>query len=269
MSEPATPESEPAAKPGISWAQSTLWLGITLIIAITLLIGLRTCTNAPREVADATGRAIEKAGKAVATVLSAFSSGKVTTEFISYASSIHPAHRLQFASLKQTEVFTRTDEATTAFGYFPLPEVIVEARAPVEFTYFLDLNAPWRLVLEDNVIYVLAPRIQFNQPSVDVSAIKYEVRKGSVFRRTGESLEGLKESITQLARQKALENVNLVRETGRRQTAEFVEKWLSRQFTDGKSYPVKVYFAGEPLPPALQQASPGVTPVIETPVPKP
>ena len=269
MSEPAGSEPKPAAKPGISWAQSILWLGITLITATTLLVILKTCTNAPREVAEATGRAIEKAGKAMATVLSAFNGGHVTTEFISYASSIHPTHRLQFATLRQTEVFTRTDEATTAFGYFPLPEVIVEARAPVEFTFFLDLNAPWRLVLEDNVIYVLAPKVQFNQPSVDVSAIKYEVRKGSVFRRTSESMEGLKESITQLARQKALENVNLVRETGRRQTSEFVEKWLGRQFSDGKNYPVKVYFIGEPLPPALQQPPAGVTPRPEVLVPKP
>ncbi len=274
--ESAESESESESKPpektgktGISWPQSTLWLGITLILAITLVLTLKTCTNAPRDMAEATGRAVERAGKAVATVLSAFNSGKVTTEFISYASSIHPAHRLQFASLKQTEVFTRTEQATTAFGYFPLPEVIVEARAPVEFTYFLDLNAPWKLVLEDNVIYVLAPRIQFNQPSVDVSAIKYEVRKGSVFRRTDQSMAGLKESITQLARQKAFENINLVRETGRRQTGEFVEKWLSRQFSDGKSYPVKVYFAGEPLPPALQQSPSGTTLPAEAPVPKP
>src|SRR5678810_263249 len=121
MPEPAGSESKPPGKTGVSWAQSTLWLGITLIVAITLVLILKTCTNAPRDMAEATGRAVERAGKAVATVLSAFNSdsGKVTTEFISYASSIHPAHRLQFASLKQTEVFTRTDQATTAFGYFP------------------------------------------------------------------------------------------------------------------------------------------------------
>ena len=116
MPEPEGSEPKPAVKTGISWPQLTLWLGITLILAVTILLVLRTCTNAPREVADATGRAIEKAGKAVATVLSAFNSGKVTTEFISYASSIQPTHRLQFATLKQMEIFTRTDEATTAFG---------------------------------------------------------------------------------------------------------------------------------------------------------
>lgn len=236
--------------------RSAIWLGILVIVALNGLLFLKTCANAPRDVADAAGRAMEKAGQAIATVVAAFNGGRITTEFVSYASSIHPAHRLQFATLKQTEIFTRTDEATTGFGYIPLPEVIVEARAPVETTYYLDLNAPWKLVLEGNVIHVLAPKIQFNQPSVDVSAIKFEVRKDSVFRNTTESLEGLKQSITQLSLQKARLNVNLVRETGRRQTTEFVEKWLSQRFADGTNYPVKVYFAGEPSPPALQTGRP-------------
>jgi hypothetical protein len=255
-------------------SRAIIWLAVIFFLTLNAGLLIRSCLRAPGNLVDATGRAIEKAGAALATVISAFKGGHVTTEFISYASSINPTHRLQFATLKQTEVFTRNDQATTGFGYIPLPEIIVEARAPVEFTYYLDLNATWRLVLEDNVIYVLAPRIQFNQPSVDVSAIKFEVRKDSVLRNTTESLEGLKQSITQLTRLKARENINLVRETGRRQTGEFVEKWLSRQFSDGRNYPVKVYFEGETLPPALQNSStnsppPGAGPSITIPQPQP
>jgi hypothetical protein len=239
-----------------------------VLFVIPTLIFLKSCINSPKDMADAAGRAFEKAGQAIATVVAAFNSGKVTTEFISYASSVHPTHRLQFATLKQTEIFSRRDEATTAFGYITLPEIIVEARAPVEFTYYLDLNESWNLVLQDNVIYVLAPRIRFNQPSIDVSAISYDVRKDSVFRNTAESMEGLKQSITQLARMKARENVNLVRETGRRQTEEFVEKWMTKQFTDGKAYPIKVYFEGEKLPAALKDSNAGTTP-LPSPVVRP
>lgn len=246
------PVPPPTAPPASGRDRLIVFFGTLVLLLIPVVIFLKTCVSSPGEMANAAGRAIEKAGQALATVVAAFNSGRVTTEFISYASSIHPTHRLQFATLKQTEIFSRRDEATTGFGYIPLPEVIVEARAPVEFTYYLDLNAPWKLVLEDNVIYVLAPKIQFNQPSVDVSAIQYDVRKDSVFRNTTESLNALRQSITQLARIKARENVNLVRETGRRQTAEFVEKWLGRQFSDGKNFPVKVYFEGEPLPPPLR-----------------
>jgi hypothetical protein len=126
-----------------------------------------------------------------------------------------------------------------------LPDVVVEARAPVEVTYYLDLNAEWKLVLRDNVIYVQAPPIRFNKPAVDASEIRYEVRQGRVFRDTASVQDALKKSVTGLAGLRAKENINLVRETGRKQTAEFVEKWLSRTFPDGKDYPVKVFFPDE------------------------
>ncbi len=267
--DPASTEPSPDQTQRAARTRSQIWIWMLLIIGLNGLLFLKTCANSPRELSEAAGRTIEKAGQALATVVAAFSRSQVTTEFISYASSIQPTHRLQFATVKQTEIFTRRDEKTTAFGYLPLPEVIVEARAPVEFTYYLDFNAPWKLVLQDNVIHVLAPGIQFNQPSVDVSAIQYEVRKDSVFRNTTEALDGLKQSITGMARTKARENVGLVRETGRRQTAEFVEKWLSRQFSDGRNFPVKVYFAGETLPPALAAAPTGVSESLPSTTPSP
>lgn len=258
MSEPAgSPPTPPGPEKTGDWARSVLWIAVLFFVTINVVLVAKTCSRAPGAAAEAAGRAIEKAGQALASVVSAFQTGRVTTEFITYASSLHPTHRLQFATLKQSELFSRTDEASTAFGYVPLPDVIVEARAPVEYTYYLDLNAPWKLVLENGVIHVLAPKIQFNQPAVDVSAIRFEVRKGSVFRNTEESLAGLRNSITQLSRQKARANVPLIRETGRKQTAEFVERWLSRQFSDGAQHPVKVYFPGETLPPALERESSG------------
>jgi len=249
------PEPKPAPPPG-DWAKTTLWLGVAFIVAFNGFLVLRSCRNIPGDAIDKTGILIEKSGKALADVLSSFKQGKITTEFVSYASSISPTHRLQFATLKQKEIFTRKDEASTAFGYVPLPEVIVEARAPVEVTYYLDLNARWQLVLQDGVLHVLAPGIKFNTPAVDASQIKYEVRKDSAFRNSATAIEGLKQSITILARDRARENLSLVRETGRRQTGEFVEKWLMKSFADGKQYPVKVYFPDEKPPAAVTNASP-------------
>ena len=183
---------------------------------------------------------MDRAGKALADVAAAFKRGTVTTSFVSYATALSNNTYLQFATLKQMEMFTRTEAPSTAFGYVPLPDVVVEARAPVEYTYYLDLSARWNLELRDHVIHVLAPPIRFNKPSVDASAITYEVRKG--FLKSAEAQENLKQSITSLVILKGRENISLVRETGRKQTAEFVETWLARSFTDGKRYPVKVYF---------------------------
>src|SRR5712692_7363957 len=255
MSEKSEPPPAPPVRRGDSWARSTMWMGIVLFLVVGGAYVFKSCRDVPGDLIDKTGQAIGKAGNALATVAAAFNQGTGTTSFLSYATSISNNHYLQFATLRQTEVFTQTDEASTGFGYIPLPEVIVEARAPVEFTYYLDLNAKWQLLLKENVFYVRAPPIQFNKPAVDASAIQYEVRKDSVLRKyypfassPAQAQEELKKSITFLANRRARENVSLVRETGRRQTTEFVERWLMKSFTDGKQYPVKVYFADESPP---------------------
>ena len=221
-----------------AWAKTTRWVAIVLIVVGGTVYLFKSCRS-PIDLVD-------KAGHALETVAAAFNRKTVTTSFVSYATSISNTTYLQFATLKQMEIFTRSEEPSTAFGYIPLPDVVVEARAPVEYTYYLDFNAKWEFVLRDNVVYVTAPPIRYNRPSVDASAISYEVRKGYV--KTAEAQEHLKRSITGLVVLRAKENIPLVRETGRKQTTEFVEKWLRKAFTDGKDYPVKVVFPDEPSP---------------------
>jgi hypothetical protein len=244
------PDLPPPARPTPHevWARATMWIVIVAMVVGAGVYVFRSCVEAPAKVIDKTGEALGKAGNALVTVMSAFNRGTITTSFLSYATSITPTHRLQFATLRQTEIFTRKDEASTAFGYVPLPEIVVEARAPVEYTYYLDLNARWQLVLQDEVLYVLAPEIRFNKPAVDASEIQFDVRKDSLLRDTKTAQENLKKSITSLAERRAKENVSLIRDTGRKQTAEFVEKWLAKSFTDGKGRPVKVYFPDETPP---------------------
>src|SRR5204862_4074758 len=114
---------------------------------------------------DKTGQVIDKAGHALSNIAAAFNQKTVTTAFISYATTISNHQRLQVATVKQTEIFTQTNQSSTAFGYVPLPDVVVEARAPVEFTYYLDLNAPWNFELKDGVIVAIAPPLNFNKPA--------------------------------------------------------------------------------------------------------
>jgi len=248
--------SRTAALRSSAWAWPVTWICIVLILAAAGLYVFKSLRDLPGETASKTTAAVADAGKRLVELAAAFSRGTVTTSFISYASTLSSSHYLQFANLSQTELFSHSDQATTGFGYIPLPEIIVEARAPVEYTYYLDLNAKWELRLEDQVIYVLAPPIHFNKPSVDASRIEYEVRKDSVFRNGNDAKENLKQSITFLANQKARENVPIVRELGRKKTGEFVEKWLAKTFLDGKRHPVKVFFPGEPLPPAFRRDFP-------------
>lgn len=235
------PLPSPAPAPALSpWPKVILWTSIVFMFLAALVYMFKSCRDLP-------GELMHKAGQALSDVATAFKrNGTITTTFTSYAASITNTHYLQFTTLKQHEIFTRTEEPSTGFGYIPLPDVVVEARAPVEYTYYLDLNAEWRMVLRDGVIHVFAPAIHFNKPAVDVSKIEYEVRKGHI--KTTDAMQNLKQSLTSLVVLRAKENIPLIRENARHQAAEFVEKWLSKSFTDGKNYPVKVYFPDEKAP---------------------
>lgn len=220
-----------------------------MVIAGMLIGGgvyiFKSCRDLPGDTLQQAGNLARTIGEQAQKVASAFRQGTINTTFTSYATSLSGSQYLQFATLSQRETFTRTDESTVLFGYLPLPEVIVEASAPVTYTYYLDLNARWDFVLREGVIWVTAPEIKYNKPALDISRVTYEVKKDSHFRNTTEAMENLRSSMTWMSYQKAKTNVELVRETGRKQTEAFVENWLAKSFSDGKKYPVKVVFQNE------------------------
>ncbi len=219
------------------------WLGVTAILAggLCAVWIYRSLRQIPGDVV-ATGRQVLAE---LGEVASAFHSGTVTTRFISHATEVSGSNYLQFAQLTETEIFQRTDEATVLWGNLDLPDLVVEATAPVEYTYFLDLNAPWQLRQKGAVIEVLAPAIEANTPAVDISALTYSVRTGSLLRDEASALARLRAGITEMAKQRADDNVDLVRELGRRKTEEFVENWLARSFADGDQFHAKVVFIDE------------------------
>jgi hypothetical protein len=237
MSEPMDSMPLPPTPAGHSWARTTLWVSVVFILVAAALFVFKSCVETPE-------RIIRQAGSTLATVAGAFHRGSVSNSFFSYATTLTNQLYLQVATLNEMEVFTREEVPLTGFGYLPLPDVVVEARAPVQYTYYLDLNAEWHFVLENHLVSVLAPPLRFNKPAVDASAISYEVKKG--FLKTDVALDNLKRSISSLVILRARDNLPLVRETGRKQTAEFVQTWLMRSFADGKDYTVRVQFSGEP-----------------------
>ena len=221
------------------WALASMWVLIVALLVGGSIFVFKSCMDAPAKV-------IGSAGHALATVAAAFKQGTIATSFVSYATTVSNTLFLQVATLRQMEIFTRTQHTATAFGYVPLPDVVVEARAPVDYTYFLDLNGEWRFVVEDSRVLVFAPPIRFNQPAVDPSAITYEVRKG--YFKADEATESLKRSINSLVNLRAQQNIDLVRGNARQQVADFVERWLARSYADGKTFAVRVYFADEKRP---------------------
>jgi hypothetical protein len=250
--QPAPPTLPPGNPPN-PWARTVLWLGVVLILVAGAVYCVKRVAETPERLGDKVIQGLDKViqgagkgGEALAKVVAAFNQGTVSNSFWSYATGISKQAFLQFATLKEMEVFTRSQAYSTAFGYLPLPKVVVEARAPVQYTYYLDLNAPWRFVLESNLVYVFTPPIRCNQPAVDVSAMTFEIREGFLNYKHSEVRDKLKGEITGLLAARARENIPLVRETVRRQAEQFVARWLAQSFTDGKEHAVKVFFPGEP-----------------------
>ena len=222
----------------------TLTLGLIVVIVIGFVI-IRV-TAIPGDVVSGTRELARDAALAVERIAEAFHTGTVQTSFVSYATEISGSAFLQFATLDQTEVLQRTDSASLLWGRLRLPDVMVEARVPVRYTYYLDLEDEWLLTLEGTTVNVLAPGVRANRPAVDASAIEYRVQTDSVLRDEEAVLEQLRLRITDQLSARAGENIALVRELGRRKTADFVRTFLLAQFGDDvESYRIEVRFRDE------------------------
>jgi hypothetical protein len=235
-----------------AWALAAAVVAVVAIVTGAALLVLRSARSLPGEIAESGRKALSD----LRDVAAAFRTGTVTTTFHGDATSVVGTTRLQFAELRQEEVFERRDAAAVLWGALALPDVVVEARAPVAYTYYLDLDKEWRFRLADGVVNVTAPAVEWNRPAPDVSALRFTVREGSVFRDEQLVVDRLRSEMTPLLERRAHDHVPLIRETGRRKVEAFVETWLVQRFSDGKAYRAHVVFADEPQvatppPPAL------------------
>ena len=229
-----------------AWALAVAVIAIALIVTGGALYVFRSARSLPAEMAESGRKALSE----LREVAAAFRTGSITTTFRGDATSVAGTTRLQFAELRQEEVFERRDAAAVLWGALALPYVVVEARVPVTYTYFLDLDKEWRFRLEEGVVDVAVPKVEWNRPAPDVSALRFSVREGSVLRDEQLVLDRLRAELTPLLDRRARAHVPLVREAGRRKVEAFVETWLVQRFADGKQYRARVQFADEAPPPS-------------------
>ena len=205
----------------------------------------------------ATGEAVgDAAGAALGRLAAAIASRRVLTEFTSTATRLQGTNRLEVAELSQVEVVDRREEARI-LG-LALPDVVVEARVPVTYTYHVDLAGPWDFRLTGKTVGVVAPPLGFGMPAVDVSRLTFRKVETSIFRDEDAVVEELRLELMPALRRRARQNVPLVRETARRQVEEFVRTWLLRAYGTPDDVRVAVRFQDEP-PPA--PAGPRVRPL--------
>lgn len=230
----------PRKDSGGRWA-----LAMALLIVACLVLPILLIRSAMTRVRSLGGTA-ESALISVRSAAEAFRASRVETVLRSYASSVKGTSKFQFAELKQLESFERTDSAALAWGAIPLPDVVVEARGTVVYTYVLDFQKRWDLKLEGNRVEVVAPAPEFGVPALDPSTLTFETKRGSVLRDEAAVRKALQTGLSGLLDQRAREHLPLVRETGRKATAEFVRNFLVSNYDDASTLEVRVRFADEP-----------------------
>ncbi|MFQ5525527.1 MAG: hypothetical protein ACE5GX_04635 [Thermoanaerobaculia bacterium] len=230
------------------WTVARVW---AVGVGIVVLLGFLTAVYVVRSVLSVPGRAVE-AGRAVVgdvrDLAAAFRQGTVKTVFINHAAQLSGGNKLAVSELAQTEIYTRTESSSLLWGALQLPDVVVEARVPVEYVYYLDLADAWEFELVDDALLVRAPRLRFATPALDVSRLEYDVRASSLLRDEDAAIEALRKGLTELSRERAEAQIPLVRETARRHTEEFVGNWLSGAFDEPEVRHIEVVFEDEPLP---------------------
>ncbi len=166
----------------------------------------------------------------------------ITTEFYSFATEIRGLQHLTVAELTQMEVFERTSNASTFFDRIKLPEVVVSISAPVSFHYYFNFKKPWAFTLDQDVLVITPPPLEFYPPAVDISQTEFNIKKGSLFRDEAEVMSKLQSEITPLLNERAEKNKELVLERAKQQVREFVFNWLKQKSPKEKDPKVEVRF---------------------------
>jgi hypothetical protein len=157
---------------------------------------------------------------------------------------------LEVAIIKSPERFEAAQNHTI-LGV-DVGKTVSRIRVPAVFRYHIELAPEWKILLRDKAFIVVAPAVRPSLPvAIDTANMEKESSGiWSIF--TGTALvEELQRSITAALATKASSDtyVQFQREAARKTVTEFVAKWLvtQEQWKSASSYPIRVFFADEPI----------------------
>ena len=241
-------DSPPRRRLSGTWALAIAIAVFTLVLGGGAWYALRVLQSLPGAIAQQGRDMGEAAVREVGELVRAFRTGEVRRRFTAHTTRVEGTNYLQVATLKQVQVFESQDSAAVLWGTVELPPVVVRATAPVDYTYFVDLESEWRLELRESErrILVLAPPLRWNRPAIDVSRLRWQVVRGSLLRDEQLVAAQLRREMMGRAAIQAKANLPQVRETGRRQVERFVANWLVQSFpAEAREYRVEVFFTDE------------------------
>jgi hypothetical protein len=239
------PDSHPASPS--AWPKVIAFVALLLVLLAlgTAAWAWQRATNLPGATLDKGAELVREAAHQLTSVAQAFRTRSVREEFLSSAVKVAGTSRLQVATLDERETFRRAESDSAMWGLIHLPDIVVQADVPVEYTYYLDFTAPWEFKQEDKIVTVLAPPLTPNAPAPDISQLTFYTLEGHVWQDDKAVRQRLQADLSAALRGRAQEHTALVREIGRRQLEQFVGKWMADSFSDGRDFHVQVLFPDE------------------------
>ena len=240
------------------------WPLVVVILAVLVFLGGRA---AYRMVVD--GVLLGSLADSAAGLAESFRTENITTTFVSAIPRIAPdsGAKLELVAIEGVESFSRVSDRRIFFDLVPLGATVSEIRVPVTYRYHLRLDDPWHIEVDDHACIVHAPEIRATlPPAIHTDGLEKRSSSGWLRFDDEEQMVALERSLTERLGRRAADpdSIDLVRETCRREVAEFVRNWLLAEdhWRNDRFRSVTVVFpdeeAGDPsaLPPTLTLRSP-------------
>ncbi len=165
----------------------------------------------------------------------------ITQTFIGYTEQTKKVQHLLLLKVTRNE----TDRKEYRFSHpwimngKTLSSSIMEVRAPVTYSYYVDMKDPWKIICEGETLAIIAPKIQVEEPATDLSRLETHIDSGKLIFNEPAKLEELRKQFYTDMIKKAVsrEHMDSIREDARRSLAEFANGWIAADMA--KKYPVK------------------------------
>jgi hypothetical protein len=228
------------------------WPVVILAVAMLVYLVFHQIGRTAREGGRAATEVMRELGENAVDIAAAFTSGTITTTFISAIPSFSPGGgaRLELAAFEAMEILRNSDELRIGWDLIPLGTTVTEIRVPVTYRYHLRFDESWLLEVEGQSCVVYAPDIRPTlPPAIDTGRMERFSERGWLRFNEEEQMEELEKSITAVLSERAADprHLEMVRERCRLEVAEFVRSWLliEDHWREDRFRSVTVIFADE------------------------
>ncbi len=241
MSETDTPKPDMASPPKASSGGCWKAFAIVGVVAILCFTGLALYL----------GKSLTEAFSQPGKLLSGFFTGEVKHTVSNVLLDIQRTHgdNLEVASPTTTmETFTKADSRLAAWGRIYLGTTVTEIKVPASYRFHVKLSEMKDAKLDGNVLIITAPEIRPSLPvAFDTAGVEKKSDSGWARFDGADQLAEMEKSISAGLGERAVKQVEVVREVARKDIEEFVQKWIvdNNPAYRGQVRAIKVLFPGE------------------------